>query len=70
MKQHIMALLEKDEKYQTAYQYWRDAITPYVIETDNIELIRKCLSKRTWTDKQARYMHELACRAYAAAGQP
>lgn len=70
MKQHIMALLENDEKRQTALQYWKDAISPYIRETDNIDLIRKCLSKRTWTDKQARYMHELACRAYGPAEQP
>ena len=49
MKQHIMALLEDDEKRQTALQYWKEAIAPYIQETDNIDLIIKCLSKHTWT---------------------
>lgn len=56
--------LNKPNKSIPANVTWREAIAPYIREGDDLALINHCLSKRQWTDKQALFMHSLACRSY------
>lgn len=66
MKHNILkqVILEKLNNYQPAHQFWKEAVLDNLLDTDDIALVQKCLTSRTWSDNQARAMHLIACRAY------
>ena len=57
-------LISSLRKKESAVSYWKRNVLPYATDSDDLELIGKCLSKSTLTHKQARYLHLIACRQF------
>jgi hypothetical protein len=69
MKHNILkqVILEGLNNHQPAHLFWKEAVLDNLLETDDITMVQRCLTSRTWSDNQARAMHLIACRAYGNA---